>query len=126
TPRSERAGAAGVGVAPEGWRDRDQLASEFIRCQPEALLAAAASLLPEDNGGAARQRDWGDAGKAAMAAMTARLAEPPLHEGQVGQALACAVPQHARVVIGSRMPLPDPDTFLPPAPPPPHPPANPP
>src|SRR5262249_59429596 len=105
TPRSERAGAAGVGVAPEGWRDRDRLASEFTRGQPEALLAGAASLLPEDKGGAAWQRDWCDAGKAAMAAMTARLAEPPLHEGQVVQALACAVPEHARVVIGSSMPI---------------------
>lgn len=111
----ERAGAPVVVLDPDGWRDPDQLASEFVRCQPEALLAAAASLLPEDNGAAAWQRDWCEAGEAAMAAMTARLAEPPLHEGQVVQALACAVPEQARVVIGSSMPIRDADTFWPPA-----------
>ena len=110
-----RAGAPVVVLDPDGWRDPDQLAAEFVRCEPEALLAAAASLLPRENGAAAWQRAWCEAGKAAMAAMSARLAEPPLHEGQVVQALACALPEQARIVIGSSMPIRDADTFWPPA-----------
>lgn len=109
------AGAPVVVVEPDGWRDPDQLASEFVRCEPEPLLAAATSLLSARDGAAAWQSAWCEAGSAAMAALTARLAEPPLHEGQVVQALAGALPDAARVVIGSSMPIRDADTFWPPA-----------
>lgn len=110
-----RAGAPVVIVDSNGWRDPDQLASEFVRCEPEDVLAAVASLLPRRSGAALWQRAWCEAGTAAMAALTARLAEPPLHEGQVVQALAGALPDKARVVIGSSMPIRDADTFWPPA-----------
>src|SRR5262249_56100073 len=94
-----RAGAPVVIVESNGWRDPDQLASEFVRCEPEELLRAVASLLPRRNGAAGWQRAWCEAGTAAMAALTARLAEPPLHEGQVVQALAGPLPPNARTLI---------------------------
>src|SRR5215472_6869985 len=108
-----RAGAPLVIVDSNGWRDPDQVASEFVRCEPEELLAAVASLLPRRSGAAVWQRAWCEAGQAATAALTARLAEPPLHEGHVVQGLAGALPDKARVVIGSSMPIRDADTFWP-------------
>jgi 2-succinyl-5-enolpyruvyl-6-hydroxy-3-cyclohexene-1-carboxylate synthase len=107
------ANAPVVVLDTDGWRDPDQLAAEFLRCEPGPLLSAAASLLPERSLPMAWQSAWCEAGGAAARALTTKLADPPLHEGQVVRALAGALPGQAQVVIGSSMPIRDADTFWP-------------
>jgi 2-succinyl-5-enolpyruvyl-6-hydroxy-3-cyclohexene-1-carboxylate synthase len=110
------AGAPLIVVDAVGWRDPDQLASRFVRCEPAALLEALADALPRPTASFAWRRAWVEAGAVAAGALERRLAEPPLHEGQVISALAAALPSPARVVVGSSMPIRDVDTFWPPAP----------
>ena len=109
------AGAPLVVIDPDGWRDPDQLASEFVRCEPEPLLAALAARLPQRSEELIWQRAWCEAGASAAAALTRALAESPLHEGHVVGALASVLPSGAQVVLGSSMPIRDADTFWPPA-----------
>jgi len=107
------ANAPVVVLDADGWQDPDQLAAEFLRCEPGPLLSAAASLLPEHSVPKAWQSDWCEAGGTAARALTASLADSPLHEGQVVRALAGALPAEAQVVIGSSMAIRDADTFWP-------------
>jgi len=107
--------AAIVVLDAYGWRDPDQLATEFVRSEPGSLLSAAASHLPEGRVPMAWQTSWCESGATAARALSAGLAGPPLHEGQVIRALAGVLPPEAQVVIGSSMPIRDADTFWPPA-----------
>jgi len=109
------ADAAIVVVDTDGWRDPDQLATEFVRCEPGPLLSAAASRLPARRAPMAWQTSWWEGGATAARALSAGLGGPPLHEGHVIRALAGALPAEAKVVIGSSMPIRDADTFWPPA-----------
>ncbi len=96
-----------------GWRDPDQLASEFIRCDPAPLLAGAAGELPASSGG--WQQEWRDAGAAAAAAIDRALSGVPLHEGHTIRELARRLPERAVVMVGSSLPIRDVDGFWPPA-----------
>lgn len=109
------AGAPLVVIDPDGWRDPDQLAAEFVRCEPEPLLAALAARLRRRSDELTWQRAWCEAGASATGALTRTLAKSPLHEGHVVGALAEVLPSGAQVVIGSSMPIRDADTFWPPA-----------
>ena len=102
-----------VVLDPDGWRDPDQLAAEFLRCEAGPLLSSAASRLPERRMSMAWQTAWCHGGATAARALTEGLADAPLHEGHVVRALACALPAEAQVMIGSSMPIRDADTFWP-------------
>lgn len=107
------AGAPQIVVDAAGWRDPDQLAAGFVRCEPVPLLEALADALPGPNRQRGWQEAWVEASAVATHALERRLAEPPLHEGHVVRALAGVLPPTARVVIGSSMPIRDVDTFWP-------------
>jgi 2-succinyl-5-enolpyruvyl-6-hydroxy-3-cyclohexene-1-carboxylate synthase len=114
-----RSGAPLVVVDGDGWRDPDQLAAELVRGDPALLLAALVDRLgapgEPDSSHRSWQASWTEAGACAAAALGRRLADQPLHEGQVVRALAEALPPIAQVMIGSSMPIRDADTFWPPA-----------
>ncbi len=88
------------------WRDQDQVASDVIVCDPQALIEG---LPPVDR---AQWRDqWVDAGKKATAAIAAALVSTPLHEGHIVRALAVKLPDAAQVFVGSSMPIRAVDSF---------------
>jgi len=107
-----RSGGALVVVDADGWRDPEQAAQEFVRCDPAALLPAVAARLPAA-GPMPWRREWAAAGTAASAALDRCLGRSPLHEGRVVRALAAALPEGAHVLVGSSMPIRDVDTFWP-------------
>jgi 2-succinyl-5-enolpyruvyl-6-hydroxy-3-cyclohexene-1-carboxylate synthase len=108
-----RSQATVVALDPEGsWRDPDQLAGEMVRCDPEPFLHQLADRLLGAPG--RWQQEWRDAGAVAAAAIERRLARSPLHEGHVVTCLAQALPERARVFVGSSMAIRDVDTFWPP------------
>jgi 2-succinyl-5-enolpyruvyl-6-hydroxy-3-cyclohexene-1-carboxylate synthase len=105
-------GAPLVVIDPDGWRDPEQLAVRFVRCDAAPLLEALAERLPPSRPNGWRC-EWVDAGAAAAAALDRQLAEQPMHEGHVVRALAAELPDHASVLVGSSMPIRDADTFWP-------------
>ena len=109
------AGAPVIVVDSDGWRDPEQQAAELVRGDPALLLSAAAERLEPLTGAPAWRRAWVEAGAAAAAAIGRLLGGggPPLHEGHVVAALAAALPDEARTVIGSSMAIRDADTFWP-------------
>jgi len=90
------------------WRDQDQVASNVLVCDPQALLEG---LPPVDR--AAWRDQWVDAGKKATAAIAAALVSTPLHEGHIVRALAAKLPDPAQVFVGSSMPIRAVDSFWP-------------
>ncbi len=102
-------------VELDGWRDPDQVASEFIRCEPGSLLAALSATVSGREDDRGWQAAWRDAGRSAAAAASRALDGGPMHEGQVVGALAAVLPPSCQIVVGSSMPIRDVDTFWPPA-----------
>jgi 2-succinyl-5-enolpyruvyl-6-hydroxy-3-cyclohexene-1-carboxylate synthase len=95
-----------------GWRDPNLLATSFWRCDPEALLtrAAQAYIGPASS---EWQASWLEGGRRAAAALSEGLLASELFEGHVVRALAQALPEEARVMVGSSMAIRDVDTFWP-------------
>jgi 2-succinyl-5-enolpyruvyl-6-hydroxy-3-cyclohexene-1-carboxylate synthase len=111
-----RSGARQLVVDPDaGWRDPDQLAAEFVRCEPALLLEGLARRLTGDArvAHAAWLGGWLEADTGAAAALDDGLAGASMHEGHVVRALAAALPDDGQVVIGSSMAIRDVDTFWP-------------
>jgi 2-succinyl-5-enolpyruvyl-6-hydroxy-3-cyclohexene-1-carboxylate synthase len=99
-------------VDPGGrWRDPDQLAHAFWRCDPAPLLERVGRRLGGSPGPWARS--WREASAATAAAIERRLPLTPLYEAHVARALARALPEVATVFVGSSMPVRDVDTFWP-------------
>jgi 2-succinyl-5-enolpyruvyl-6-hydroxy-3-cyclohexene-1-carboxylate synthase len=92
----------------EAWRDQDQVASNVVACDPQALLEA---LPPLER--ASWREQWVTAGKRATAALAATLVSTPIHEGHVVRALSARLPENAQVFIGSSMPIRAADSFWP-------------
>ena len=90
------------------WRDQDQVASNVLVSDPQALLEG---LPPVDR--ASWRDQWVDAGKKATAAIAAALVSTPLHEGHIVRALAAKLPDPAQVFVGSSMPIRAVDSFWP-------------
>jgi len=90
------------------WRDQDQVASNVLVTDPQALLEG---LPPVDR--ASWRDQWVDAGKKATAAIAAALVSTPLHEGHIVRALAAKLPDPAQVFVGSSMPIRAVDSFWP-------------
>jgi 2-succinyl-5-enolpyruvyl-6-hydroxy-3-cyclohexene-1-carboxylate synthase len=90
------------------WRDPDQVASNVVACDPQALLEA---LPPVDR--PAWREEWLQSGKRASAAISATLVSTPMHEGHVVRALAARLPDTGQVFIGSSMPIRAADSFWP-------------
>jgi 2-succinyl-5-enolpyruvyl-6-hydroxy-3-cyclohexene-1-carboxylate synthase len=90
------------------WRDQDQVASDVVACDPQALLEA---LPPMDRN--AWRDEWVAAGKRATAAIAATFVSTPIHEGHVVRALAARLPDTAQVFVGSSMPIRAADSFWP-------------
>jgi len=91
-----------------GWRDPDQVASQVVACDPQALMEA----LPAMDRTAWRD-EWMSAGKRATAAIAATFVSTPMHEGHVVRALASRLPDTAQVFVGSSMPIRAADSFWP-------------
>jgi 2-succinyl-5-enolpyruvyl-6-hydroxy-3-cyclohexene-1-carboxylate synthase len=91
-----------------GWRDPDQVASQVVACDPQALMEA----LPAMDRSAWRD-EWMSAGKRATAAIAATFVSTPMHEGHVVRALASRLPETAQVFVGSSMPIRAADSFWP-------------
>ena len=108
-------GAEQLIVEPDGWRDPDQVASEFIRCEPGPLLTALSATVAGREDERGWQAAWCDAGRRAAAAVSRALERGPMHEGQVVGALADVLPPACQIVVGSSLPIRDVDTFWPPA-----------
>ena len=90
------------------WRDQDQVASNVLVCDPQALIEG---LPPIDR--AAWRDEWVDAGRKATAAIAATLVSTPLHEGHIVRSLAAKLPEPAQVFVGSSMPIRAVDSFWP-------------
>ncbi|HEV2218761.1 MAG TPA: 2-succinyl-5-enolpyruvyl-6-hydroxy-3-cyclohexene-1-carboxylic-acid synthase [Candidatus Dormibacteraeota bacterium] len=90
------------------WRDEDQVASNVLVCDPQALIEA----LPSADVGAWRD-EWLSAGKKATAAIAATLVSTPMHEGHIVRTLAARAPDAAQVFVGSSMPIRAADSFWP-------------
>lgn len=90
------------------WRDEEQIATNVLACDPQALLEA---LPPVDR--SVWRDQWISAGKRASAAMAATLVSTPLHEGHIVRALSARLPEQAQVFIGSSMPIRAADSFWP-------------
>jgi len=90
------------------WRDEDQVASNVLACDPQALIE---SLPPADVG--AWRDEWVSAGRKATAAIAATLVSTPVYEGHIVRALAARVPDTAQVFVGSSMPIRAADSFWP-------------
>jgi 2-succinyl-5-enolpyruvyl-6-hydroxy-3-cyclohexene-1-carboxylate synthase len=90
------------------WRDEDQVASDVLVCDPQALIEG---LPPVDR--ATWRGEWVDAGKKATAAIAAALVSTPLHEGHIVRALAAKLADPAQVFVGSSMPIRAVDSFWP-------------
>ena len=90
------------------WRDEDQVASNVLACDPQALIE---SLPPADAG--AWRDEWVSAGRKATAAIAATLVSTPVYEGHIVRALAARVPDTAQVFVGSSMPIRAADSFWP-------------
>jgi 2-succinyl-5-enolpyruvyl-6-hydroxy-3-cyclohexene-1-carboxylate synthase len=98
--------------ADGGWRDPDLLADSFVRCDEASLMAAVAERLPRRGDGTWLQ-GWRRADRLASAALTDALGDCELFEAHVVRALADVLPDDARVMAGSSMPVRDVDTFWP-------------
>ena len=90
------------------WRDQDQVASNVLACDPQALIEG---LPPVDR--PAWRDEWVDAGKKATAAIAATLVSTPLYEGHIVRALAAKLSEPAQVFVGSSMPIRAADSFWP-------------
>jgi len=90
------------------WRDEDQVASNVLVCDPQALIE---SLPPADVG--AWRDEWVSAGRKATAAIAATLVSTPVYEGHIVRALAAKAPDTAQVFVGSSMPIRAADSFWP-------------
>lgn len=90
------------------WRDEEQIATNVLACEPQALLEG---LPPVDR--SAWRDQWISAGKRASAAMAATLVSTPLHEGHIVRALSARLPEQGQVFIGSSMPIRAADSFWP-------------
>ena len=90
------------------WRDQDQVASNVLVCDPQALIEG---VPPIDR--SAWRDEWVNAGKKATAAIAATMVSTPLHEGHIVRALAAKLPERAQVFVGSSMPIRAVDSFWP-------------
>jgi len=90
------------------WRDQDQVATNVVACDPQALLEA----LPAMDRNAWRD-EWVSAGKRATAAIAGTFVSTPMHEGHIVRALASRIPDNAQVFVGSSMPIRATDSFWP-------------
>jgi 2-succinyl-5-enolpyruvyl-6-hydroxy-3-cyclohexene-1-carboxylate synthase len=90
------------------WRDEDQVASNVLACEPQALIE---NLPPADVG--AWRDEWVSAGKKATAAIAATLVSTQVYEGHIVRALAARTPDTAQVFVGSSMPIRAADSFWP-------------
>ncbi len=98
-------------IDPErDWRDQDQVATNLLACDPQALIEA---LPPVDRAG--WRDEWVAAGKKATTAIAASLVSTPVYEGHIVRAIAAKLPEAAQVFIGSSMPIRAADSFWPPA-----------
>ncbi len=90
------------------YRDEDQVASNLIACDPQALIE---TLPPVDR--AAWRDEWVAAGKKATTAIVATLVSTPVYEGHIVRAVAARTPEAAQLFIGSSMPIRAVDSFWP-------------
>ena len=90
------------------WRDQDQVATNVVACDPQALIEG---LPPVDRSG--WRDEWLNAGKKATTAIAASLVSTPVYEGHIVRALAAKLPEAAQVFIGSSMPIRAADSFWP-------------
>jgi len=90
------------------WRDQDQVATNILACDPQALVEA---LPPADR--AAWRDEWVNAGKKATTAIAASLVSTPVYEGHIVRAIANKLPDVSQVFIGSSMPIRAADSFWP-------------
>jgi 2-succinyl-5-enolpyruvyl-6-hydroxy-3-cyclohexene-1-carboxylate synthase len=90
------------------WRDQDQVATNVVACDPQALLEA----LPAMDRNAWRD-EWVSAGKRATAAIAGTFVSTAMHEGHIVRALASRIPDNAQVFVGSSMPIRAADSFWP-------------
>src|SRR5437763_2768203 len=90
------------------WRDQDQVATNVLACDPQALIEA---LPPADR--AAWREEWVNAGKKATTAIAASLVSTPVYEGHIVRAIANKLPDASQVFIGSSMPIRAADSFWP-------------
>jgi len=103
------ASAPTIVIDPAGeWRDQDQVATNVLSCDPQALLEA---LPPVDR--AAWRDEWVNAGKKATTAIAASLVSTPVYEGHIVRAIAAKLPEDSQVFIGSSMPIRAADSFWP-------------
>jgi 2-succinyl-5-enolpyruvyl-6-hydroxy-3-cyclohexene-1-carboxylate synthase len=90
------------------WRDPDQVVTNVVVCDPQALLEAVPPLDRK-----AWRDEWLSAGKKATAAISATFVSTPIHEGHIVRALASRLPDASQVFIGSSMPIRAADSFWP-------------
>jgi 2-succinyl-5-enolpyruvyl-6-hydroxy-3-cyclohexene-1-carboxylate synthase len=102
---------------PHGaWRDAERTASHLVRTDPGALLAAVAAGPGPSNGGSPGEwrTRWFKAQEAAEVALDARLrpgAEWALSEPAVARAVLAGLPEGARLLTSSSMPVRDVEWF---------------
>jgi 2-succinyl-5-enolpyruvyl-6-hydroxy-3-cyclohexene-1-carboxylate synthase len=90
------------------WRDQDQVASNVLACDPQALIEG---LPPVDR--ASWRDEWVAAGRKASTAIAASLVSTPVYEGHIVRAVAAKLPEAAQVFVGSSMPIRAADSFWP-------------
>jgi 2-succinyl-5-enolpyruvyl-6-hydroxy-3-cyclohexene-1-carboxylate synthase len=93
------------------WKDHGAIATDYVRCDPAALLDGAAGELSQVVD-PAWHRSWTDADRTAVEVLKGvGVGVRDLHEGDVLAEVAASVPTGASVFVSSSMPIRDLDAF---------------
>lgn len=92
-------------LAPWGWRDGDNVATELLQADLEPLLEILLERLPCSRRPSAWERRWQEADGLIRAELAAMAAAAPLSEGALVRAVVEALPAGAMLAIGNSLPI---------------------